>query len=60
VDSNGKIHGDVNFDEAVNTASMITPVPGGVGSVTTAMLIRNIVKAARNAKSSKESAIACE
>jgi methylenetetrahydrofolate dehydrogenase (NADP+)/methenyltetrahydrofolate cyclohydrolase len=60
VDSNGKIHGDVNFDEAVNTASMITPVPGGVGSVTTAMMIRNIVKAARNAKSSKESAIACE
>ena len=60
VDQNGKIHGDVNFEEAEKTASMITPVPGGVGSVTTAILIRNIVKAARNFKSIKETAIACE
>lgn len=57
VDQDGKIHGDVNFDEAVNIASMITPVPGGVGSVTTAILIRNIIKAARNYKSKQESAI---
>lgn len=56
VDQNGKIHGDVNFDEAVNTASMITPVPGGVGSVTTAVLIKNIIKAARCYKVRKEEA----
>lgn len=60
VDKMGKIHGDVNFDEVVNSASMITPVPGGVGSVTTAIMIKNIVKAARNFKCNKESAIACE
>ena len=56
VDQSGKIHGDVNFDEAVNTASMITPVPGGVGSVTTAVLIKNIIKAARCYKIRKEGA----
>jgi methylenetetrahydrofolate dehydrogenase (NADP+)/methenyltetrahydrofolate cyclohydrolase len=59
VDQSGKIHGDVNFDEVVDLASRITPVPGGVGSVTTAILIKNIVKAARNFKCNKESAIAC-
>lgn len=60
VDSSGKIHGDVNFDEAVNVASMITPVPGGVGSVTTAILIKNIVKAAKNSNTTKEIAVACK
>jgi methylenetetrahydrofolate dehydrogenase (NADP+) / methenyltetrahydrofolate cyclohydrolase len=60
VDQNGKIHGDVNFDEVVNLASMITPVPGGVGSVTTAILIKNILKAARNFECNKPSAIVCE
>jgi methylenetetrahydrofolate dehydrogenase (NADP+)/methenyltetrahydrofolate cyclohydrolase len=60
VDQNGNINGDVNFDEVVNLASMITPVPGGVGSVTTAILIKNIVKAARNFECNKASAIVCE
>lgn len=58
VDQSGKIHGDVNFEEAVNSASMITPVPGGVGSVTTAVLIKNIVKAAKSFKAKKDKAIA--
>jgi methylenetetrahydrofolate dehydrogenase (NADP+) / methenyltetrahydrofolate cyclohydrolase len=56
VDQNGKIHGDVNFEEVEKIASMITPVPGGVGSVTTAILIKNIVKAAKNSKIISETA----
>ncbi len=43
----GKIVGDVEFDEASGRASYITPVPGGVGPVTTAMLMRNVVELAR-------------
>lgn len=38
--------GDVDFDAAVQVAGAITPVPGGVGPVTTAMLLRNTVLAA--------------
>lgn len=46
VDENGKLCGDVNFDEAEPNASMVTPVPGGVGSVTTAVLMKHVVLAA--------------
>lgn len=46
-DGKSKIVGDVLFDEAVQVASQITPVPGGVGTVTTAMLLKNIIDAAR-------------
>ena len=42
-----KIVGDVEFDAAKEVASAITPVPGGVGLVTTAMLLRNTVECAR-------------
>lgn len=42
----GKLCGDVNFDEAREIASAITPVPGGVGPMTIAMLIANTVEAA--------------
>ena len=42
-----KIVGDVEFEKAKEKASLITPVPGGVGSVTTAILLRNVVKAAK-------------
>jgi methylenetetrahydrofolate dehydrogenase (NADP+)/methenyltetrahydrofolate cyclohydrolase len=42
-----RIVGDVEFEAAVERASMITPVPGGVGLVTTAMLLRNTVECAR-------------
>jgi methylenetetrahydrofolate dehydrogenase (NADP+)/methenyltetrahydrofolate cyclohydrolase len=45
-DGKSKIVGDVLFDEAVEVASQITPVPGGVGTVTTAMLLKNIMDAA--------------
>lgn len=38
--------GDVDFDQARNVASMITPVPGGVGPMTVAMLMQNVVKVA--------------
>jgi len=41
----GKIVGDVVFEEAKEKASLITPVPGGVGPVTTAMLLKNTVQA---------------
>lgn len=40
-----KIVGDVNFDEASKIASYITPVPGGVGPLTIAMLLKNTLKA---------------
>ena len=43
----GKFTGDVVFDEAVNRAAYITPVPGGVGPMTRAMLMRNILAAAK-------------
>ena len=43
-DENGKTRGDVDFDEAVSVASYITPVPGGVGPMTIAMLMSNTVE----------------
>lgn len=42
-----RIVGDVDFDSASKVAKAITPVPGGVGLVTVAMLLKNTVKAAR-------------
>jgi methylenetetrahydrofolate dehydrogenase (NADP+)/methenyltetrahydrofolate cyclohydrolase len=42
----GKLVGDVVFDEAVETAGWITPVPGGVGPMTIAMLLNNVIEAA--------------
>ncbi|KEZ91689.1 bifunctional 5,10-methylenetetrahydrofolate dehydrogenase/5,10-methenyltetrahydrofolate cyclohydrolase [Lacrimispora celerecrescens] len=46
VDKDGKLCGDVDFDSLEGTASMATPVPGGVGAVTTAVLARHLVSAA--------------
>ena len=43
----GKLCGDVCFDEAVEKASYITPVPGGVGPMTRAMLMKNTLTAAK-------------
>jgi len=40
----GKIVGDVGFEEAAKRASFITPVPGGVGPLTVTMLMRNVVR----------------
>lgn len=43
----GKIKGDVDFENVKEKASYITPVPGGVGPMTIAMLMSNVVKAAK-------------
>jgi methylenetetrahydrofolate dehydrogenase (NADP+)/methenyltetrahydrofolate cyclohydrolase len=42
-----RLVGDVKFDEVAPLASKITPVPGGVGPMTVAMLMKNTVKARR-------------
>jgi len=47
-----RLCGDVHFASAVEVASRITPVPGGVGPMTIAMLLKNTVRAARNASAS--------
>jgi methylenetetrahydrofolate dehydrogenase (NADP+)/methenyltetrahydrofolate cyclohydrolase len=39
--------GDVDFDDVAEKASLITPVPGGVGPCTVAMLVKNTAAAAR-------------
>ncbi|KAK4979722.1 tetrahydrofolate synthase [Elasticomyces elasticus] len=44
--SGQRLVGDVDYDSAVEVASQITPVPGGVGPMTVAMLLRNVVNAA--------------
>ena len=46
-DENGKLCGDVDFAEVEPKASYITPVPGGVGPMTIAMLMKNTLKAAK-------------
>ncbi len=46
-DENGKLCGDVDFDEVEPIAGAITPVPGGVGPMTIAMLMRNTVTASK-------------
>lgn len=43
----GKIIGDVDFENVSKIASYITPVPGGVGPMTIAMLMKNVIKAAK-------------
>ncbi|MDY3985731.1 bifunctional methylenetetrahydrofolate dehydrogenase/methenyltetrahydrofolate cyclohydrolase FolD [Dysosmobacter sp.] len=47
-DENGKLCGDVDFAAVEPRASYITPVPGGVGPMTRAMLMENILTAAKN------------
>jgi methylenetetrahydrofolate dehydrogenase (NADP+)/methenyltetrahydrofolate cyclohydrolase len=42
-----KMVGDVDFEEAVKVAGMITPVPGGTGPMTNIMLMMNTVRAAK-------------
>ena len=41
----GKLVGDVDFENVKQKASYITPVPGGVGPMTIAMLMNNVIKA---------------
>ena len=45
-DENGKLCGDVDYESVEKVASAITPVPGGVGPMTIAMLMKNTIKAA--------------
>jgi len=51
---NGKLVGDVDFESVSKKASYITPVPGGVGPMTIAMLMTNLVKSARILGKSKK------
>ena len=44
MDDNGKLCGDVDFDAIIEKASLVTPVPKGVGPVTTTMLLENVVE----------------
>lgn len=46
-DGNGKLCGDVDFEEVLKVASAITPVPGGVGPMTITMLLQNTLTAAK-------------
>ena len=46
----GHIAGDVDFKEVAKKASLITPVPGGVGPMTIAMLLKNIISCFYNKK----------
>lgn len=52
-DENGKLCGDVDFDAVAEVASLITPVPGGVGPMTIAMLLKNTVTAAKRRAAKK-------
>ena len=49
-DENGKLCGDVDFENVKEKASAITPVPGGVGPMTIAMLLKNTCDAAERAQ----------
>ncbi len=43
-DENNKLCGDVDYDDVISKVSAITPVPGGVGPMTIAMLMNNCVQ----------------
>ena len=43
VDEEGRLCGDVDYEKVAETAAAVTPVPGGVGSITTAILLRHVV-----------------
>ncbi len=47
IDSEGNMHGDVDFEGVKDKVTMITPVPRGIGSVTTSILAKNVVKACK-------------
>ncbi len=47
VDDQGNLCGDVDMEDVLDKVSMITPVPGGVGAVTTSILATNIIKACK-------------
>ncbi len=47
-EENGKIYGDVDYENVIEKASLITPVPGGVGPVTVSTLLEHVLKACRS------------
>lgn len=47
-ESEGSVVGDVDFESVKNVAGFLSPVPGGVGPVTVAMLFKNVLKVAKN------------
>jgi methylenetetrahydrofolate dehydrogenase (NADP+)/methenyltetrahydrofolate cyclohydrolase len=53
--ADGKLAGDVDFQSVLGTASRITPVPGGVGPMTIAMLLENTVMSAERASATRSS-----
>lgn len=53
-DDDGKLAGDVDFDAVSKKASAISPVPGGVGPLTVACLLANVVDAAEEAEAASE------
>lgn len=52
-DEDGNMCGDIDFDDVMEKAGSITPVPGGVGSVTTSILASHVVKASEFIKNTK-------
>lgn len=50
VDEEGSLCGDVDLEHIGEAASIATPVPGGVGSVTTSVLAKHLLKAAKMAE----------
>ncbi|SHJ84694.1 bifunctional 5,10-methylenetetrahydrofolate dehydrogenase/5,10-methenyltetrahydrofolate cyclohydrolase [Hespellia stercorisuis] len=47
LDEEGNLCGDVDYEEVKKTAGIVTPVPGGVGSVTTLVLLKHLIQAAK-------------
>ena len=47
-EKNVRYVGDIDYDDCYEKAAMITPVPGGVGTVTTALLLKNVLLSAKN------------
>ncbi len=48
MDENGKMCGDVNLSDAISIVDAVTPVPGGIGPVTTSVLVKHVVEAAEH------------
>ena len=47
VDVYGNLCGDVSYEEVLECASMLSPVPGGVGSITTSVLAEHVIRSAK-------------
>ena len=53
VNSEGRLCGDADFDSVEKNAAAITPVPGGIGAVTSAVLVKHVIEAAEKAAKKK-------